>query len=101
MAVSRKAVIDYEFLRRRQNETVVKELCVASAIASVTFRSKPPYKMADHGSLENGINWADGHIEYKELTQVLNEAVAGFAHLYAYGISKSTFLAGLTGRSIT
>jgi len=43
MAVnSREAVIDYEFLRGRQNETVVKELCVASAIASETFRFKPP-----------------------------------------------------------
>jgi len=68
MAVSsRDAVIDYEFLRGRQNETVVKELCVASAIASELFRFKPPYKMADHGSIENGINWADRHIEYKEL----------------------------------
>jgi len=101
MAVSsREAVIDYEFLRGRQNETAVKELCVASAIASETFRFKPPYKMADHGSIENGINWADGHIEYKELHTVLNEAVAGFAQLYAYSISKSTFIAGLTGRPI-
>ena len=96
---SREAVIDYEFLRGRQNETVVKELCVASARASETFRFKPPYKMADHGSTENGINWIDGHIEYRELHMVLNEAVAGFAHLYAYGVSKCTFLAGLTGRS--
>ena len=31
---------------------------------------------------------------------VLNEAVAGFAKLYAYGVSKSTFPAGLTGRLI-
>ena len=97
---SREAVIDYEFLRVRQNETVVEELCVASAIFSETFRFKPPYKIADHGTVENGINWADGHIEYKELHTVLNEAVAGFAHLYAYGISKCTFLAGLTGRPI-
>jgi len=97
---SREAVIDYEFLRGRQNETVVKELCVASAIASETFRFNPRYKMADHGSIENGINWMDGHIEYKELHTVLNEAVAGVAHLYAYGISKCTFLAGLTGRPI-
>jgi len=43
MAVSsREAVIDYEFLRGRQNETVVKELCVASAIASETFRFNRP-----------------------------------------------------------
>jgi len=53
---SRKAVIDYEFLRGRQNETVVKELCVARAAASETFRFKPPYKMADHGPTEKGIN---------------------------------------------
>jgi len=53
--------------------------------------------MAEHGSVENGINWADGHIEYKELHTDLNEAVAGFAHLYAYGISKCTFLGRLTG----
>jgi len=59
---SKEAVIDFEFLRGRQNETVVKELCVASATASETFRLKSPYKMADHGSSENGIHWADGHI---------------------------------------
>ena len=80
MAVcSREDFIDYESLRGRQKETIVKEICVASAIASETFRFKPPHKMADHGSIENGINWMDGHIEYKELHTVLNEAVAGFA----------------------
>ena len=42
---SREAVIDYELLRVRQNETVVKELCLASAIDSETYRFKPPYKM--------------------------------------------------------
>ena len=31
---------------------------------------------------------------------VLSEAVAGFAHLYAYGVSICTFLAGMTGRTI-
>jgi len=94
----REVVIAYEFLRGRQNETVVKELSVASANAFETFHFKSPYKMADHGSPKNGINWAEGHIEYKELHMVLTEAVASFAHLYAYGISKCTFLAGLTGR---
>jgi len=44
--------------------------------------------MADHGSIENGINLTDGHIEYKDLHTVLNEAVAGFGHFYAYSISK-------------
>jgi len=45
----REVVIDYEFLRGLQNEAVVKELCVASAAATETFRFKSLYKMADHG----------------------------------------------------
>ena len=53
---SEEAVIDFEFLRGRQNETVVKELCVASATAGETFRFMIPYKMADYGSAEKGIN---------------------------------------------
>ena len=83
---SREAVIDFEFFRGRQNETVVKEMCVASATASETFRFKSSYKMADHGASENDIDWADGHIEYKNCTLVTG-AVAGFAPLYAYGVS--------------
>ena len=74
---SRKAVIDFEFLRGWQDETAVKELCVASATASETFRVKSPYKMANHGSSENGINCAAGHIEHKDLNTVVTEAVAG------------------------
>jgi len=68
-------------------------LCVASAATSETFRFKSPYKMADHGSIDNSIHWNDGHIEYRELHTVVNEAVA-------YGVSKCTFLGGLTVRPI-
>jgi len=39
-------------------------------------------------------------IEYKELHTVLNESVGVYSHLYAYGISRFTFLAGLTGQPI-
>jgi len=39
---SREAVIDYDLLHGLQNETVVNELCVASAVASETYRFKPP-----------------------------------------------------------
>jgi hypothetical protein len=56
--------------------------------------------MAEHGSSENGINWAAGHIVYKDLHTVFTEAVAGFALLYAYGVSKVTFLSSLMGRTI-
>jgi len=75
------AVIEIKFLPGCHNETVVKELCVVRATASETFGFMYPYKMADHGSSENGIHWAYGHIEYKELHSVVTEAVAGFAHL--------------------
>jgi len=37
------------------------------AAASETFRFKRPYKTADHGTSENGLNWADGHFDYKQL----------------------------------
>jgi len=56
--------------------------------------------MADHGSKENGINCIHRRIEYRELPMILKEAVAGLAHVYAYGISTCTFLAGLTDRRI-
>jgi len=97
---SREVEIDYEFLRGRQNETFVKEPCVTGAAASETFRFKSPYKMAGHGLSKNGLNGADRHIECKELHTVVNEGVAGFAHHYAQGVSKCTFLAGLMGLTI-
>ena len=59
---------------------------------------KSPCKMAYHGSSENGLNWTDAHIEYKEFHTVLTEALACFTHIYAYGLSKCTFLPRLTGR---
>ena len=39
-------------------------------------------------------------MEYKDLNTVVTEAVAGFAPLYAYGVSKVTFLSCLTVRKI-
>ena len=56
--------------------------------------------MADHGSSVNGINWADGYIEYKDLHTLVTETVTGFANLYHYGVSKVTFLSSLTGHTI-
>jgi len=97
---SRETVTDFEFLRGRQNETVVKELCIVSATASETFRFNSPYKMANYGSYVNGIDWADVHVEYKDLHTVVSEAVAGLAHLNAYCVCIVTFLSILTGRTI-
>jgi len=81
MAEGREAVIQYEFFWGQQKETVVKELCLARAAASVNFPFKSPYKMADNGYIDNEIYWNDGHIGYRELHTVVNEAVDGFAHL--------------------
>ena len=75
-------------------------MCVAIATDGKTFWFKSPFKMADHGSCENGINWTDGHIEYKDLHTVVTESMAGFVHLFAYGVSKVTFLSSLPGRTI-
>ena len=97
---SRESVIEFELLRGRQNERVLKELCVASATASETVRFKSSYKMDDHGSSQNGINCADGHVKYEDCHAVVTEAVAGFANLYTYGVSKFMFLSKFTGRTI-
>ena len=94
-----EVVIDFEFLRGRQNEIVVKKLSVAAAV-SETFRFKSPYNMASQGSDENRLNWEDGHIAYHELYTFASESVAGFDHLYAYVISKCKLLTQLLGRPI-
>ena len=92
-----EVVIDFEYLKGRQNEIVVKELSVASRNGSDSFRFKSPYNMATHGSDENGLNWDDGHINYHELFTVVSEEVAGFAHFYSYGVTKCKFLTELLG----
>jgi len=56
--------------------------------------------MAENGSSENSINSADEHMEYNDLHTVVTEAVAGSAHIYAYGVSKVMFLSSLAGRTI-
>ena len=56
--------------------------------------------LADHGSSENGINWPEVYIEYRDLHAVVNEDVDLFAHHYTYGFSKCTFLSGLTRQPI-
>ena len=48
--------------------------------------------MNAHGSKENILNWNDGHIPYDQLHTVLNEVVANFDHLYAWGSEKCEIL---------
>ena len=56
--------------------------------------------MRPHGESENGLNWDDAHIPHNQLSSVLNEAFASFAHLYAYGDSKCTLISQLLGRPV-
>jgi len=93
-------VIDFEFLRGRTNEIIVKEISIAAANVSDSFRFKSPYLISPHGSVENRLNWDDGHIAYSELYTVASEAVAGFAHLYSYGVAKFAFLTELLSRPV-
>ena len=88
-------VLDFEFLKGRQNEMVVKEAAVAGKNVSDWFRFEPLYYMAPHCSVESGLNWDDGNIPYHKLASVLKEAVAGVAHVYSYGPARYRFLAAL------
>jgi len=92
-----EVVIDFEFLKRHQGEIVVKELSVAANNMNDSSRFKNLYSMTSHGSDENGLNLEDGHIAYHDLYMVVSEAVAGFPHLYCYGITKCKFLTELLG----
>ena len=49
-------VIDFEYLKGRQNEMVVKEASVSGGNISESFRFELPYYMAPHGSVESGLN---------------------------------------------
>ena len=95
-----EAIVDFEQLRGTHNETVVKELSIAGRNVLETFQFLSPYAIRPHGHGENGLNLDDGHIPYNKLSAVLNEAVAGFAHLYAYGDSKCTLISQLLGRPV-
>ena len=58
-----------------------------------------PYARESNKSRENGISWDDVHTFYSELHTVLKEAVAGYAHLYAYGTVKSDYLSDVINRN--
>ena len=78
-------VTHYEYLTGTQNETVIKDLFIADENGMEIFQIRSPYALRRHGDLENGMNWADGHIPYNQLYTVLSEGVAVFAHLYGIG----------------
>ena len=95
-----EVVIDYETLTGKNKEPVVKELSIAAESVLQTWHFRSPYNMLPHGSEENGLNWADGHVDYHDLFTVVSEAVANYSHLYAYGVKKCAFLSALLQRPI-
>ena len=97
-------IVDYEALIGARNELVVKEVAVASSSTLNTFHFTSPYstnnKVNELNNLnKNGINWNDGYIPYSSLKSILEEATAGYTHLYAYGQDKCSFLSDLTNRT--
>jgi hypothetical protein len=95
-----EAVVDFEQLCGTQNETFVNELSIAGRKVLETFQIQSPYAMRPHDGSENGLDWDDGHIPYNQLSSVLHEAVAVFAHLYAYGDYKCTLISQLLGHPV-
>ena len=95
-----EVIIDYETLTGKNNEPVVKELSIAADGVLQTWHFRSPYTMLPHGSEENGLNWADGHLDYHDVFTVLSEGVAIYPHLYARGIIKCAFLSALLQRPI-
>ena len=93
-------VIDYEVLRGRQNEEVVREITVAAENIIEAFHFKSPYIMTAHGCDKNGLSWADGQLDYDKRCETISEAVSGYARLYAYGIAKTRFLAELLAQPV-
>jgi len=93
-------VIDYEVLRGRQNEEVVKEVSVAAENVIETFHFKSPYPKTAHGCDKNGLSWADDQLDYDKLHETISEAVSGYARLYAYGIAKTKFLTTLLAQPV-
>jgi len=56
--------------------------------------------MTAHGCDKNGLCWGDGQLDCDKLRGTINEAVSGYAHLYAYGIAKTRFLTELLAQPV-
>jgi hypothetical protein len=69
-------VIDYEAMRGRQNEEVVKEVSVAAENVIEKFHFKPQYTITAHGSDKNGLFWSDSQLDYEKLRANISEAVS-------------------------
>jgi hypothetical protein len=99
MDIKRVCVIDYEVVRGRQNEDVVKEISVAAENAEI-FHFKSPYPMKAHGSDKDDLSWGVGQLDYVKLRDTISETISRYAHLYAYGIAKTRVLTELLAQPV-
>ena len=56
--------------------------------------------MTANGCDKNDLSWGDGQVDYDKLRETISEAVSGYAHLYAYGIAKTSFLTELLAQPV-
>lgn len=80
--VAMEAVTECEFLTGNKNDDSHKGTFSTRYGVIQTFHFQSPYGMQPHGSVDNWLNWDDGHFPYHLLRTALEEAVAGYAHLY-------------------
>jgi hypothetical protein len=64
------------------------------------FHFSSPFPISPHSSIENGLSWDDGTLQFVKFYDTLSEAVSSYAHLYAYGEEKCRFLKNLLGQPI-
>jgi hypothetical protein len=100
----RSLVVDFEALRGKNKELLIKELAVAGKNFVQTYHFASPYswkyKESDFNTDgKNGINFHDGYIPYSMLKTVIDDCVAGFTSLYSFGEDKCSFLSELTDRT--
>jgi hypothetical protein len=85
LAEKMEVVVDYNALKGAYDETIIKELSIASDGVIQAFHFRCPYTMTPNTrgnkSSDTGIHWDDSHISYSQLSTVLSEAVPKYPHL--------------------
>ena len=93
-------VIDYAVLKGSHDEIIIKEVTIAADGVIQSTVLSPYNRVLSEKSIssEIGLHWDDGDIPYTRVANVLDEAAAGYAHLYDYGTAKCSFLSELINR---
>jgi hypothetical protein len=100
----RSLVVDFEALRGKNKELLIKELAVAGKnfVQTQHFASSYSWKYKENDFItdsKNGIHFHDGYIPYSMLKTGIDDCVSGFGSLYSFGEDKCSFLSELTDRT--